>query len=89
MVQSKITSKYQVTVPKDIRERLGLKPGDRLVWELAGDHARVAPASTAFLGRRGTIRVGPGSVVDDIRRARRERGIPDESDHRSTPTRRR
>jgi len=89
MVQSKITSKYQVTVPKDIRDKLGLKAGDRLVWEAVGDHARVAPARTAFLERRGTIQVGPGSVVDDIRRARRERGITDEERASAKSTRKR
>ena len=75
MVQSKITSKHQVTVPKEIREKLGVKPGDRLVWEVVGDEARVVPARNAFLERAGTIKVGPGSVVDDVRKARRMRGV--------------
>jgi antitoxin PrlF len=32
MATSTLTSKGQVTIPKDIRERLGLKEGDRLVF---------------------------------------------------------
>ena len=35
---------------------------------------RATPASYAFLKRRGSIKVGPGSVVDDVREARRLRG---------------
>lgn len=27
-----MSSKYQVVVPKEIRERFGFKPGDRLAW---------------------------------------------------------
>jgi AbrB family looped-hinge helix DNA binding protein len=27
-----ISSKYQVVIPKDVRERYGFQPGDRVVW---------------------------------------------------------
>ena len=30
MAKTRITSKGQVTVPKNVRERLGLRPGDEL-----------------------------------------------------------
>lgn len=29
---SKITSKSQTVIPRDIREKLGLKPGDRVIY---------------------------------------------------------
>jgi len=32
-VKSKVTSKYQITLPKDIREELGVKKGDTLLFE--------------------------------------------------------
>lgn len=32
-VKAKITSKYQITLPKDLREKLGVKEGDRVVFE--------------------------------------------------------
>ena len=41
---SRITSKYQVTVPKAIAERYGLVPGDEIDWTPAGDTIRVTPA---------------------------------------------
>jgi AbrB family looped-hinge helix DNA binding protein len=74
MVKSKITSKYQTTVPKTVRERLGLGPSDSLQWEVVDGAARVSAASHGFLERRGTVHVGRGSAIDDIRRARRTRG---------------
>jgi AbrB family looped-hinge helix DNA binding protein len=33
----KITSKYQVTIPRSIAEDLGLGPGDRIAWQRVGD----------------------------------------------------
>lgn len=36
-----ITSKGQVTIPQEIRNRLGLLPYTNVEFELAGDHARI------------------------------------------------
>ncbi len=74
MVKSVLTSKNQTTVPQAIRERLGVGSGDALVWEVHGGVVQVTAASSAFLQRRGSIKVGSGSVAADIARARRERG---------------
>ena len=32
-----LTSKGQVTVPKEIRQRMGLKPGDKITFSLLSD----------------------------------------------------
>jgi AbrB family looped-hinge helix DNA binding protein len=40
---AKITSKYQVTVPKAIADRYGIRPGDEIAWVPAGDVIRVIP----------------------------------------------
>ncbi len=34
-----VTSKGQVTIPKEIRERLRIKPKDRVTFTIDGDHA--------------------------------------------------
>jgi len=39
-----ITSKGQVTIPQEIRNRLGLLPHTMVEFELAGDHARIRKA---------------------------------------------
>lgn len=41
-VVSHITSKGQVTVPKAVREALGLKEGDRVVFRVSGERAELA-----------------------------------------------
>ena len=38
---SKVTSKRQVTIPKSVADRYGIKPGDRIRWVPAGDEIRV------------------------------------------------
>lgn len=40
----KVTSKLQVTVPKAIADRYGIRPGDDIEWVAAGDAIRVLPA---------------------------------------------
>lgn len=42
---SKVTSKFQVTVPKAIAEKYGLRPGDEIAWVPAGDAIRVIPGA--------------------------------------------
>jgi len=41
MVRATLTSKGQLTIPKDVRERLSLKSGDRVVFEFEGDSVRL------------------------------------------------
>lgn len=45
---SKVTSKLQVTLPKALADRFGIRPGDEIEWEPAGDIIRVVP-QTAVL----------------------------------------
>lgn len=44
--QTKLTSKGQITVPCEIRRLLGVRQGDRLVFESDGDAVRVRPLRT-------------------------------------------
>jgi len=40
---AKVTSKYQVTVPRKIAEEYHIRPGDDIDWVPAGDAIRVIP----------------------------------------------
>jgi AbrB family looped-hinge helix DNA binding protein len=42
--EAKITSKGQITVPREVRHALGVKPGDKIVFERNGDEVVVRPA---------------------------------------------
>ena len=51
-----ITSKGQVTVPKAIRDRLHLKPGDRVDFVLGDDgELRVAPVKSSVTALKGML----------------------------------
>ena len=47
-----VTSKGQVTIPKQVRDRLGINPGSKVDFEIAED-------GRAFLRRAGRSRVRP------------------------------
>ena len=40
---AKVTSKYQVTLPRAIAEKYNIRPGDDVGWVAAGDVIRVIP----------------------------------------------
>jgi AbrB family looped-hinge helix DNA binding protein len=41
MTQSTITDKFQTTIPREVREALGLKPRQRVSYEIRGDGSAV------------------------------------------------
>ena len=43
MVESTITSRGQTTLPKSVREALGVRPGDRVRYVVSGDEVRITP----------------------------------------------
>lgn len=49
MEQTSVTSKGQVTIPKEVRQRMGIRAGSRIEFAIVGDHIemRVAHPSTA------------------------------------------
>jgi len=63
-----ITSKGQVTIPQEIRNRLGLFPNTEVEFEFAGDHARIRKARPGAGGSaRGRLAVALLRGSGDIR----------------------
>lgn len=65
MSKSKITIKYRTALPRDLQGKPGIDSGDPM---------RVTVADTSFLKLQGSIKVGPGSAVEDVKKARELRG---------------
>ena len=77
-LETKVTQKGQVTIPLEVRKRLGIKPRDTVRFEIEGDVVRLS---------RGTSRIqaGYGSVTPQNRpedfqtiRERMEQAIAEE-----------
>jgi AbrB family looped-hinge helix DNA binding protein len=53
----RITTKGQVTIPQDIRERLGLLPHSEVTFEIDGDSVRIRKARGATRGSAIVVRL--------------------------------
>lgn len=45
-MQTTLTSKGQVTIPRDVRQHFGLKQGMAVTFEIEGDHIALRPVRT-------------------------------------------
>jgi AbrB family looped-hinge helix DNA binding protein len=77
--QTKITSKGQITVPREVRRTLGVRAGDKLIFENlvldngeAGIRVRPVRTQSAFSKYRGIGNPGLGSGRKGIARWLRE-----------------
>ena len=74
---AKMSSKGQLTVPKAVREALGIGEGDDVVFRVEGDRAVLAK-TTDFLDLAGSVQVPAAKrnvAWDDVlKRTRNERG---------------
>jgi len=73
MMQSVITSKFQTTIPKAVRERLKLSIHDTLEWKVDRGKIVVLPVQKNFFQYRNRIKTGPGKIDADIKSARKQR----------------
>ncbi len=77
MSKAKLTSKGQITIPREVREQLGLKVGDKLLFEVEEDTIRLRvlksrplgelkgslPAKHPYLGKEGEREAARRSAV--------------------------
>ncbi len=69
-MQSVITSKFQTTIPKAVRENLGLSVKDALEWKVENGKVVLYPAKRNFLRYRNSIKTGRGDIAADIELSR-------------------
>ena len=75
--EARITSKGQITAPKAVRHALGLKPGDKVVFEQEGEEICVRPVrlQSTFAKYRGIGNPGlPSGRRAVLRKIRELRG---------------
>ncbi len=60
---STLSRKYQVSIPKSLRERLSWKPGQKLVFVPKGDSVLIMPAPD----KESLFGIAPGINTEDYR----------------------
>lgn len=72
--QAKLTSKGQITIPKSVRDALGLQEGDNLHFRVDDSHATISK-SKGFVSLAGSVPVPAakrGTAWDDVLRRTRQ-----------------
>ena len=72
---SKVTSKYQVSIPKALAERVGIRVGDELAWEDAAGmlRARIATVAKARMTLHERLRLFDAASARQEDRQRKRR----------------
>lgn len=68
-MKTKITDKYQITIPKEIRKKMGLSRDDSIEWAIENEKITITPVRKTFYQFKGYLKVGKGNVDEDIRKA--------------------
>jgi len=69
MAASVMTRKGQVTIPKEVRDRLGLKRGTKVLFFLRGEELVLKPLRGTILDLKASVRAS--SRPEDFERVRR------------------
>jgi AbrB family looped-hinge helix DNA binding protein len=67
---STLTRKGQITIPKSLRDRLGLQLGDRVSFRLRGEEIVLKPVQRTILDLEGSVQ--PRRRPEDFARVRRQ-----------------
>ncbi|MDK9726265.1 MAG: AbrB/MazE/SpoVT family DNA-binding domain-containing protein [Sterolibacteriaceae bacterium MAG5] len=63
MLTSSVTTKGQVTIPIELREKLGIKPGDRVGFVAEGERVLLLRQETALEAVFGLVKAKKGATL--------------------------
>jgi AbrB family looped-hinge helix DNA binding protein len=66
MLSSSVTTKGQVTIPAELREKLGIKPGDRVGFVAEGDRILIQRQDTAVESLFGIVKAREGASLEQM-----------------------
>lgn len=67
-----LTSKGQMTIPKEVRKALNLKPSEKVIIVIEGDQAIIKPLRGNILDIGGSIRISDKEKPVDFHKVREE-----------------
>lgn len=65
-IVSKVTDKGQVTIPAEVRRKLGIHRGEHVVFRIEDDDIRIRPARFTLESVFGSVPALPGQETDDF-----------------------
>ncbi|MDZ7800098.1 MAG: AbrB/MazE/SpoVT family DNA-binding domain-containing protein [Trueperaceae bacterium] len=81
MTTAKLGRRGQLTLPREVRERLRLEEGQRIAFVIKGDEVVLQPLTTTLRDLRGSVQVAEPQDFDVVRetvkRARAEAALDD------------
>jgi len=69
MLSSSVTTKGQVTIPVELRERFGIKPGDRVAFIEEGERIVLQRQETAIEAVFGIVKASSGVTLEQMEAA--------------------
>lgn len=66
---AKITSKYQVVLPKEIREHLGVHPGDRIDFVIRNGTVEIVPLKYTITDLKGIVKADHYPTIEEMDQA--------------------
>ena len=66
MLSSSVTAKGQVTIPAELRERFGIKPGDRVGFVEEGERIVLQRQETAIEAVVGIVKASRGVTLEQM-----------------------
>lgn len=67
-----LTSKGQMTIPKEVRNALNLKPSEKVIIVVEGDHAIIKPLRGNILDIGGAVKIPDREKPIDFKSIREE-----------------
>ena len=72
----KTSAKGQVVIPKEIREKLGITPGKRILFRIVGEHAEIEPLpDDSIKALRGILKGGTSMAKELLAERKRDNKI--------------
>ncbi|MBN1904263.1 MAG: type II toxin-antitoxin system PrlF family antitoxin [Deltaproteobacteria bacterium] len=72
-MESIVTSKFQTTIPKTVRDNLKIKVNDAIEWKIENGRVIITPVQAKFLKHKNSVSTGKGNISEDIQTARKMR----------------